>query len=577
MHALDYGIVGVYLGALLVTGAILARRAGQSAEDYFLAGRRLPWWALGSSGMASNLDVAGTTTIVALVTLYGLHGFWIEMRGGVVLPIAVFAAFMGKWHRRSQVMTTAEWMLLRFGEGASGRLARLTAAATYIVITVAMIAFFLSTGGRFLAAFLPFSETQCSLGIALVTFVYTLIGGLYGVIWTDVVQAFLIGAAALYVSVMAYGVTTPELLGNWKAASLNSFVPHAENPDLGPYSAFAVFLAVWVLKGVLEGLGGSGGSAYMAQRFYAASSDRDCHRIGLLWIVLFAVRWPMVLGFALLAMHLGLNVQTPADAERVLPAVIGSELFPPGVRGLILAAMLAAAMSTFDSTINAGASYLVRDVYSPLRPGASNREQALAGYAASALLVLAGLLIAFRAGSSALDLWVGIVMQLFPAFLVPFMLRWFWWRFNGQGFAAGIAAGFAAAAYFWLASPEGWNEATRFLAIAATSLIASCVTALATAPVPSATLAEFYRQIRPFGLWPREWRDEQRREHRRDLSLLVLMLAFQILTFLLPMGVLLKMWTSVFAALPLWLGIGVYLLRMAREPQAVKDRIVAAS
>ena len=106
MEALDYVIGVLYLIILAAIGVTLARRAGQSSEHYFLGGRAMPWWALGASGMARNLDVAGTMTIVALIYLYGLHGFFIELRGGVVLPIAIFLAFMGKWHRRSAVMTT---------------------------------------------------------------------------------------------------------------------------------------------------------------------------------------------------------------------------------------------------------------------------------------------------------------------------------------------------------------------------------------------------------------------------------------------------------------------------------------
>lgn len=556
MHTIDYVVIGCYLIALILAGAWLARRAGSSVDDYFLGGHRLPWWALGASGMSSNLDVAGTMTIVAMVTLFGLHGLWIEMRGGVVLPIAVFLAFMGKWHRRSGVMTTAEWMTLRFGAGPGGTLARLAAAGTYIIITVAMIVFFLSAGGSFLAAFLPFAAWQCTLGIAVVAFVYTLVGGLYGVIWTDVAQAILIGAAAIYVSITASTLVTPELLANWPGAKLNSFLPRMIDPALGEYSLFFAFLAVWVFKGVLEGLGGSGGSAYMAQRFYAAGSDADCRKIGMLWTVLFAARWPMVLGFAIMAMALGMEVRTPAEAEGVLPAVLGSSLFPPGVRGLVIAAMLAAAMSTFDSTINAGASYLVRDVYGLARPDAAPREQVWAGYVSSALLVALGLLFTYTLGAAVLSLWVGIVMLLFPAFLVPFALRWYWARFNGGGFTGGVVGGFATAAFFSRVQPAGFNEATQFLAISGVSLGAALLGTFSTRPVPVVTLRIFFERVRPFGIWPSEWKGPAKAEHRGDVVLLLVALIWQTLTFLIPMGLVLQMWSSALPALVLWAAAG---------------------
>jgi len=130
MATIDYAIVGGYLAMLLLVGFLLSKKAGADLESYFLGGRKLPWWVLGASGMSSNLDVAGTMMLVAMITMFGLQGFFIEFRGGVVLPIAVFLAFMGKWHRRSCVMTTAEWMELRFGSGWQGRAARITATIT---------------------------------------------------------------------------------------------------------------------------------------------------------------------------------------------------------------------------------------------------------------------------------------------------------------------------------------------------------------------------------------------------------------------------------------------------------------
>lgn len=568
MEVLDWLVVGAYLLALVGAAAWLARRAGRSSAEYFLGSNRLPWWALGASGMSSNLDVAGTMALVAMISLYGMQGFFIELRGGVVLPIAVFLAFMGRWHRRSGVMTTAEWMELRFGSGGWGRAARLTAALTYVVLTVAMIMFFVTAGGRFLAEFLPFSPVQCAVGVALVAFGYTLVGGLDGVIWTDVFQALLIGLAALYVGVVAAGQVSPELLARWPAAELNGFLPRWNDARLAPYVPFWPFLLVWAGKGVLEGLGGSGGSAYMAQRFYAARDERDCRKIGMWWALLFSVRWPMVLGFALLALKLGLVVRTPQEAEAVLPTVLHSEFFPAGVRGLVVAAMLAAAMSTFDSTINAGASYVVRDLYAPWRPGAGERELVWAGYGASALVVVLGLGLALGLGASVLGLWVGIVMLLFPAFLVPFALRWFWARFNGAGFVLGVAGGFAAAVGFAVGQPAGWNEATQFLAIAATSTLAAVAGTFGAAPVAPEVLRGFYRRIRPFGWWPRAWRTPDRATHRADVRLLGAALGWQVLTFLLPMGMVLGEWPVVALAAVPWAGLGWFLWRAPEAPVA---------
>jgi solute:Na+ symporter, SSS family len=312
---------------------------------------------------------------------------------------------------------------------------------------------------------------------------------------------------------------------------------------------------------VLEGLGGSAGSAYMAQRYYAARSDAECQKIGILWTVLFAFRWPMVLGFAVLAIKLGIDASSPVAAERILPLVLQSEFFPAGVRGLMVAALLAAAMSTFDSTINAGASYIVKDIYEPLRTRVSERELVCVGYLASGLIVGSGLMIALLAEDTVLGVWVKIVMLLFPAFLVPFALRWYWARFNGAGFAAGVGVGFLAAIVGHLFEPEGWNEAQLFLVSAGCSLLASVAVTLGTAPVPELTLRAFYARVAPLGWWPREWREAFRDEHRCDRVRLVVALIWQILTFLLPMGMVLGMWSTVIPASLLWMALFSALVR----------------
>ncbi len=641
METIDYVIVGGYLLGLVLIGGLLAKKAGQGSDEYFLGGRRMPWWALGASGMSSNLDVAGTIVIISFIYTYGLQGFFIEMRGGVVLPIAIWLAFMGKWHRRSGVTTTAEWMELRFGRGTQGRLARYTAAFTYLIITVGMVTFFLVASGKFLADFVPdrfdvptsvemaqvsqeigqlqgselaadthrlgqlesqYAQMQearqsavvwLSVGMAVVALVYTMVSGLYGVVWTDVFQAFLIGAAAVYISVQAFNLVSPELLASWPGHVNGLNVPwpvlHIPAPeaDIGgedPYAIFWVFLLFFAGKGILEGLGGSGGSAYMAQRYYASATDKDTYKLSMLWALLFAFRWPMVLGFAIIAIHLGIGQQDP---ERILSGVLLSDYFPAGLRGLAIAAVFAASMSTFDSTINAGASYVVKDLWVPLRSGradavdqpgpgnaagVSERSQVVVGYLASAGIVAVGLAIALSLPQGNVTyVWTKIVVQLFPAFLMPFALRWFWGRLNGSGFCVGILFGFLGSLLVTVVD-TGLNEWQTIGFVAGVSLVGCFIGTYAAKAVAEETARAFYLRVRPFGLWPAAWKTADTTEHTSDKVRLVAALLWQTTTFLLPMLLILKSWGYVAGVGLLWLVLTLYLLwDIRRQPDTDTD------
>ncbi|MEM1012835.1 MAG: hypothetical protein AAGI46_11525, partial [Planctomycetota bacterium] len=545
-------------------------------------------------------------TIIALVYQFGIQGFFVEMRGGVVLPIAVWLAFMGKWHRRSQVTTTAEWMVLRFGKGDQGKVARYTAALTYLVITVLMVTFFLMAAAKFVAQFIGgVDPTLAAVVLAAIALAYTLASGLYGVIWTDVFQAFLIGGFAIYVAVMAFGVVpeiTPE---QWPGAATNTAWPQMslDGSDWG--NLFWLALLFFAAKGILEGLGGSGGSAYMAQRYYAAGSDRDTVKLSMLWAALFTFRWPMVMGFAVLAIHNGIGQDDP---EAILSGLLLGDLFPAGIRGLAVAALLAASMSTFDSTINAGASYVVKDLYNPLfgtrvikgesatqddgrilgyarsiEPDdvlVDPKKEVYVGYAASAIIVAVGLVITLtllQIGTGVVDIWVGIVVAFFPGFLVPFALRWFWSRFNGYGFAAGVLAGFTTSLALWLNGRLGvvaFDPATKDafeigLLLAASGLV-SVVVALTTAPTPEATLRRFYDQIRPWGLWPTGWRSAiDREDGTRDVVRLVVALVWQVTMFLLPMLAVLREWQQMMGVAAVWSVCSLYLWFDLRRSRSV--------
>lgn len=110
-------------------GVFMNKKASGSLEDYFLGGRRLPWWMLGFSGMAGWVNITGTMVIIAFLYMLGPRGLYIEIRGGLGLILVFMLLWTGKWHRRSQCLTSGEWMIFRFGEGAGAKLSRLATVA----------------------------------------------------------------------------------------------------------------------------------------------------------------------------------------------------------------------------------------------------------------------------------------------------------------------------------------------------------------------------------------------------------------------------------------------------------------
>ena len=182
METIDIIIVIVYLFAIVLVGLLAQKKASEGIDSFFLGNRKLPWWVLGASGMASNTDIAGTMINTAFIYALGTKGFFIEIRGGVTLIMAFLMVFMGKWNRRSQVMTQAEWMHFRFGKSFEGDLARVIAALASIIMTVAMVTYFIIGAGKFVGEFLSLEPIYASLLMVVLAMIYTVASGLYGVV-----------------------------------------------------------------------------------------------------------------------------------------------------------------------------------------------------------------------------------------------------------------------------------------------------------------------------------------------------------------------------------------------------------
>lgn len=309
LNSLDYTVIGIYCSVLLCMGIYLRRKAARSLEDYFLAGKQLPWWALGISGMTSFLDMAGTMLIVSFLYMLGPRGLFIEFRGGAVLVLAFMMLWMGKWHYRSRCMTGAEWNIYRFGSGGWAQAARILTAVAGIVTALGLLAYLIQGAGIFLSMFLPFSPSTCALMMVGLTTLYTMMSGFYGVVYTDMFQSGIILLSVVVISAMAvmkvsgYEGDLAELAFQVTGSpAWTSSVPHWNTPmppGYQPYRYLAMFAGFYLLKNVLAGMGMGDQSQY-----FGARSERECGQLTFFWTWLMVFRWPMMMGFAVLGIFL---------------------------------------------------------------------------------------------------------------------------------------------------------------------------------------------------------------------------------------------------------------------------------
>jgi solute:Na+ symporter, SSS family len=399
------------------------------------------------------------------------------------------------------------------------------------------------------------------------------------------------------------------------------------------YENLTMFAFFYLLKGIIQGMGWGDDP-----RYFGARSERECANLTLMWGSLMTFRWPLMMAFAAIAiivMHdlfpdqgtLVLTAQAVKDAvgavdksqwaevlsrivnspqnyspaliaklqgllgtewttklslisfegtvnpERIVPAAMIFGL-PAGMRGLIIVALLAAEMSTFSTTINRAAGYFTRDLYQRfLRPRASNRELITTSWLAVIGLVMIAVLFAYTI-RSVNDVWGWITMGLGSGLLLPAFLRFYWWRFNGAGFAVGTAAGMAAAIIQRMIFPD-MDERLNFLMLGSIGLIASIMGTYLSKPTDTNVLQKFYEKTRPFGFWgkfkaqlPLDVRTRMVREHRTDVFALPFAIVAQVSLYLIPIQLIIKSYSAAAVTAPIFLcaAAGLYLIWYRKLP-----------
>src|SRR5215203_2789665 len=513
LSIIDQVIAALYLLMIMGIGFAMKRKAAKGMSSYFLGGRQLPWWALAMSGSSSYFDITGTMWIVSTFIALGLKGMWVHWLWG--FPITAFyLAYMGKWIRRSDAMTGAEWMKTRFGLGKAGDIARLSYTLFAILTITALLGYGAIGMGKFGAIFLPFDPNTCAFLILGVTGAYVVLGGFHGIVRVEIVQTIVLSAGAIAFAVIGFThfndgefaskipATWGDITPSWRPADFQGLVSGGTD-----YSLFGALVAVWVAKGLLLCFSGPE-QLYDFQRFLAAKDERDAAKLGALWGLIHTVRWPFAMAIAVMAImgigNAALDEKLRADPETALPLIIGSML-PIGVVGFMLAALLSGFLATFSSTVNGGAAYLVKDVYQRyINPDADNKTLVRVSYLSSALLILTGLIISIF-GSSINTAFLWIFGTLAAGILPPNVLRWYWWRLNGQGYAAGVFGGMALSLgqvffdQFVFAEPLPLYIGFPVIAVAST--IVTIVVSILTQPTDQQTLTNFYRKVQPAGFW----------------------------------------------------------------------------
>lgn len=587
---IDVSIVLAYLVAIVAIGFVLKARASKDMQAYYQGGKKLPWYMLGLSNASGMFDISGTMWLVTLCFVYGLKSIWIPWLWPVFNQVFLMV-YLSMWLRRSNVLTGAEWMRTRFGDGQGGKLAHLVVVLFAIIGVLGFLAYGFVGIGKFIEIFIPWETVSPYLPFELaaenvpyfygilftsIATLYVMLGGMMSIVWADVLQFTIMTFAALAIGIIAMVSITPEML--------DAAVPEGwANPFFGwtldvdwsgkideindkilsdGYSLFSIFVMMMVFKGVLVSAAGPAPN-YDMQKILATKSPREAALMsGFVSIVLMPIRYFMIAGFTVLAIvfydQLDLMSGGKLDFENILPSAI-LEFAPVGIMGILLAGLIAAFMSTFASTVNAAPAYLVNDIYLRyINPSASNKTLIRASYIVSVSVVLISTVIGLYVQSiNSVLQW--LVSGLWGGYVISNVLKWYWWRLNGQGYFYGMLSGIVGALafppIFKLVFPDVAGDIvplTVFPLILIFSGVICVLTSLYTQEDDREVLKSFYKTVNPWGFWGpikadvlQENPDFTPNPHfKRDTQNIVVGVITQTCLVALPIFIVIKEWQS---------------------------------
>ena len=531
LQLIDIAIVVLYLVMMLMLGWFLRKKARRNNESYLMGGKRLPWYLLGLSDAADMFDISGTMWMVSLCFVYGLKSIWIPWLWPVFNQVFNMM-YLAKWLRRSNANTGAEWLATRFGLTGTG-----VRSSHNIVVAFALIGClgFLAYGfiglGKFIEIFVPWNLVQPYVpfhvapqyvahfyGIVFTLFAmfYSILGGMRSIVLGDLIKYIIMTIGCIAIAIIAAihldgkAIHVPHGWNNpffgWHLHLDWSHMVADANKKIADdgYTLFGLFFMMMLFKGVFASLAGPAPN-YDMQKVLSTRSPKEASKMtGFVSIVLLPIRYLMVIGLTVLALlyynQLDLSDgMGHTDFERILPAAINNFL-PVGILGLVLTGLLGAFMGTFSGTMNAAQAYITNDIYLKyVNPNAPTKRIIYVNYLSGIIVVAVGVMLGFFTKNvNSILQW--IVSGLYGGYIAANTLKWYWWRFNANGFFWGMLAGIAGALVF-----SRFFDGVQFLyffpLLFLISIIGCLAGTYAAPPTQMVVLKSFYKTVRPWGFW----------------------------------------------------------------------------
>ncbi|MCK5367976.1 MAG: Na+:solute symporter, partial [Cyclobacteriaceae bacterium] len=525
----DILIICAYLTTTIVIGLVLKKRAQKNKKSYMLGGNQLPWYMLGLSNASGMFDISGTVWLVTILFVYGVKSIWLPWLWPVFNQIFLMV-YLSMWLRRSNVSTGAEWIGTRFGFKKSAKLSHIIVVVFALILGLGYLTYGFIGLGKFVMIFVPWEVTSQFLpfdipvefhphfyGIIFTCFAvfYSLLGGMMSIVWADVIQYIIMAISSILIGVLAMmalsenqlivpeGWASPffgwNLDMDWTGIIKEVNIKIQEDG----FSLFSIMFMMMIFKGVLVSLAGPA-PTYDMQKILSTKSEREAALMsGSVSFILMPIRYLMIAGFAILGLlyydKLNLMVGGRLDFEQILPSAI-NEFVPVGFLGLLLAGLLAAFMSTFAGTLNAAQAYIVNDIYLKyINPKADNVKIKSINYVAGLSMVVISIAFGFFA-KDVNDVLQWIVGGLYGSYVAANVLKWYWWRFNGNGFFYGMKGGLIPALTFRFIF-DGILDLYTFPLMLLISIIACLIGTYTAPPTEEEVLKSFYKDIRPWGFW----------------------------------------------------------------------------